>query len=145
MRHEINSTRVSFRHFPVYFSRVYRRLLCQYARHPVVIVLRYVPTAVFSTQKCILLIPLFVSSFLPSSLSRNDQSVPVPRFTYFSSLTFTYRALAPTRAKSSHPQPRMLQRRQQRLHLQTGSLKSLLPTRVHSLRLRHKYLYASSV
>lgn len=78
--------------------------------------------------------------FLPSFFW--EMLGPVPRFTYFSPLTFTYRAPAPTRAKS--PQPRMLQqRRQQRLHSQTGSLKSFLPTRIHSLR--HKYFHASSI
>lgn len=109
-------------------------MLRQYAHHPAVIILLIQPNRCFldpEKQHCpfrFLSVPSFLLSF-------REMFGPVPRFMYFSSLTFTYRALAPTRAKSSHPQPRMLQRRrwwQQRLHLQTGSLKSLLPTRVRS-------------
>ncbi|KYN02217.1 Disks large 1 tumor suppressor protein [Cyphomyrmex costatus] len=77
-------------------------------------------------------------TYVPSFLSGNARSGP--EIYVFFVLDLHPRAFAPTQTKSSHPQPRMLQRWQQRLYLQTGSLKSFLPTRIHSLQLRHKYL-----
>jgi len=88
------------------------------------------------------LIPFFGSFLLSFLLLFREMLGPVPGFTYFSSLTFTLARLL-RHGQKVRIQPRMLQRRRQRLHLQTGSLKSLLPARVHSLRLRHKYPHAS--